>query len=34
MKITIKDLTPSASTLELMKIKDVFGSAVVVKGWR
>lgn len=34
MSIRIKDLTPDKSVLEMMKINDIYGGVIVVKGWR
>lgn len=34
MKIEITDKTPNTSVLEMTKISDVYGSVVVVKGWK
>lgn len=34
MKISITDKTPAKSTLEMMKIKDIYGNVLVVRGWR
>lgn len=34
MKIIIKDMTPNKTTLEMAKIRDIYGGVLVVKGWR
>lgn len=34
MKIEITDKTPNTSVLEMTKISDIYGSVVVVKGWK
>lgn len=33
MRIKIKDITPDASKLMLAKIEDIYGDAIVVRGW-
>lgn len=34
MKIIIKDITPSKSTLELVRYNDIYGSVILTRGWR
>lgn len=34
MRIRVTDTTPATSTLEMAKIQDLYGGALVVKGWR
>ena len=34
MSINITDMTPEVSRLELVKISDVYGRVLVIKGWR
>jgi hypothetical protein len=34
MRINIKDTTPTTAMLEMAKIRDIYGSVLVVKGWR
>lgn len=33
MKIKINNLTPESSELKLAKIRDIYGSVLVVRGW-
>lgn len=34
MKITIRDLTPTKSTLEFAKFDDIYGAVMIMRGWR
>lgn len=34
MKIIIRDLTPTKSTLEFAKFNDIYGAVMVMRGWR
>lgn len=34
MTINITDKTPEPVTIVMTKIRDVFGTAMVIKGWR
>lgn len=34
MRIRITDTTPTLATLEMAKIYDIYGSVLVIKGWR